>query len=190
MVERVLGSYAGPVVLDADALNAFAGDLDALRTLIGARAALLTPHPAEFARLVAKDIDDVLFNRFEMPRGAAQRSGATVLLKGVPTVVSSPSGETIVVAEGTPVLATAGAGDVLGGIAATLLAQTNDALCAGALAAFAHGRAASRVSARQVRGYTLEDVIAELPYVWALEPESRHPPVLCELPAVGEVDRA
>ncbi len=190
MVERVLGSYAGPVVLDADALNAFAGDLDALRTLIGARAALLTPHPAEFARLVAEDIDDVLFNRFEMPRGAAQRSGATVLLKGVPTVVSSPSGETIVVAEGTPVLATAGAGDVLGGIAATLLAQTNDAPCAGALAAFAHGRAASRVSARQVRGYTLEDVIAELPYVWALEPESRHPPVLCELPAVGEVDRA
>ena len=108
----------------------------------------------------------------------------------MPTVVASPSGETIVVAEGTPVLATAGAGDVLGGIAVTLLAQMGDALHAGALAAFAHGRAAAHVSARQVRGYTLADVIAELPEVWALETEPRYPPVLCELPAVGEVDRA
>ncbi|MDQ2666260.1 MAG: NAD(P)H-hydrate dehydratase, partial [Gemmatimonadota bacterium] len=157
---------------------------------LGTRAALLTPHPLEFARLVGADVDDVLFNRFEMPATAASRSGATVLLKGVPTIVTSPAGETIVVAEGTPVLATAGAGDMLGGIAVTLLAQTGDALIAGALAAFAHGRAASRVSARQVRGFTLDDVIAELPHVWAIEGEPRRPPVLSELPAVGEVDRA
>ena len=189
MVERALRAFPGPVVLDADALNAFAGDVDALRALIGARAALLTPHPAEFARLVSENVDDVLFNRFDMPSLAAARSGATVLLKGVPTIVTSPSGESIVVAEGTPVLATAGAGDVLGGIAVTLLAQTDDALRAGALAAFAHGRAASHVSARQVRGFTLDDVIAALPHVWTIEPSPRHPPVLCELPAVGEVDR-
>lgn len=190
MVERVLTTYVGPVVLDADALNAFADDLDTLHTLLGTHAALLTPHPLEFARLVGADVDDVLFNRFEMPATAASRSGATVLLKGVPTIVTSPAGETIVVAEGTPVLATAGAGDMLGGIAVTLLAQTGDALIAGALAAFAHGRAASRVSARQVRGFTLDDVIAELPHVWAIEGEPRRPPVLSELPAVGEVDRA
>ena len=190
MVERVLHAFEGPVVLDADALNAFAGDLDALRALVGTRQALLTPHPAEFARLTGEEVEDVLFRRFDAPANAAQRSGATVLLKGVPTVVTSPDGESIVVAEGTPLLATGGSGDMLGGIAATLLGQTGDALGSGALAAFAHGRAAAMVSARQVRGYSLDDVLAALPRVWALEPGPQRPPVLCELPAVGEVEPA
>jgi NAD(P)H-hydrate repair Nnr-like enzyme with NAD(P)H-hydrate dehydratase domain len=91
-----------------------------------------------------------------------------------------------VVAEGTPVLATGGAGDVLGGIAATLLAHVGDAAEAGALAAFAHGRAAAAVSARQVRGYTLDDVLASLPAVWSLQPDPARPPILAELPRVGE----
>ncbi len=189
LVERVLRAFDGPVVLDADALNAFAGDLDTLKVLIESRAALLTPHPAEFARLSGHSVDDVLAGRFDLPATVARATGATVLLKGVPTVVTSPQGETIAIAEGTPILATGGAGDILGGIAATLLGQTNDALSAGALAAFAHGRAAWMVSARQVRGYTLDDVLAALPAVWALAPEQRRPPILCELPAVGEVLR-
>jgi hydroxyethylthiazole kinase-like uncharacterized protein yjeF len=183
----VLRAFKGPVVIDADALNAFAGDLDALSALIGARAALLTPHPAEFARLSGYSVDDVLARRFDLPLIVARTSGATVLLKGVPTIIASPHGETIAVAEGTPILATGGSGDILGGIAATLLGQTNSALDAGALAAFAHGRAAAMVSARQVRGYTLDDVLAALPSVWALAPEHRRAPIMCELPAVGEV---
>jgi NAD(P)H-hydrate epimerase len=186
MVERALRCFRGPVVLDADALNAFAGDIDALRPLIGSRAALLTPHPAEFARLIGGNVEQVLRDRFELPAVAASRSGATVLLKGVPTIVTSPDGRSLVVAEGTPVLATGGAGDVLGGIAATLLAQLGDAQRAGALAAFAHGRAAAMVSARQVRGFTLDDVLAALPSVWSLEVPARRPPILAELPAVGE----
>ena len=190
IVERVLRAFDGPVVLDADGLNAFGGDLNALRQLIGTRAALLTPHPAEFARLAAMEVDDVLEQRFDVPATVARATGAAVLLKGVPTVITSPDGETIAVAEGTPVLATGGSGDILGGIAATLLAQTSDALTAGALAAFAHGRAAAMVSERQVRGYTLDDVLGALPHVWALESERRRPPILCELPAVGEVERA
>ena len=190
MVERVLRGFDGPVVLDADALNAFAGDVDGLKQLIGARQALLTPHPAEFARLAGIEVEQVLKQRFGLPATVARATGATVLLKGVPTIVTTPDGEMIAVAEGTPVLATGGSGDILGGIAATLLAQTNDALDAGALAAFAHGRAAAMVSARQVRGYTLDDVLGALPSVWALQPEPRRPPILCELPAVGETARA
>ena len=186
MVERVLRTFSGPVVLDADALNAFAGDVDALLPLIGSRAALLTPHPAEFARLVDESVEQVLLERFEMPGVAALRSGATVLLKGVPTIVTSPDGSSVVVAEGTPVLATGGAGDVLGGIATTLLAQTGDAQLAGALAAFAHGRAAATVNARRVRGFTLDDILAALPSVWSLDVPARRPPILAELPAVGE----
>jgi NAD(P)H-hydrate epimerase len=187
-VERLLRSFSGPVVLDADALNAFADDADALAPLLRNRAALLTPHPMEFARLAGDGatVDDVLGDRFERPARLARRTGAAVLLKGVPTVVAAPSGATTIVAEGTPILATGGAGDLLGGVAVTLLAQTGDAALAGALAAFAHGRSAARVDARTVRGYTLDDVLRELPGVWAIEPGMARPPVIGELPAVGE----
>lgn len=186
IVERALRIFKGPVVLDADALNAFAGDVDALGTLIGDREALLTPHPAEFARLVRRDVDEVLRERFEAPLALAAQLSASVLFKGVPTIVASPTAEMMIVAEGTPILATGGAGDVLGGIAVTLLAQTGSAQTAGALAAFAHGRAASAVSARQVRGYTLDDVLTALPDVWSLVPPRARVPILAELPAVGE----
>lgn len=189
LVTRLLGAWKGPVVLDADALNAFAGDTAALRALLGERPALLTPHPAEFGRLAGLDVDAVLDGRFDLPARLAADTGAAVLLKGVPTIVSDPAGATHVVAEGTPILATGGAGDVLGGIAATLIAQTGDAALAGALAAFAHGRAAAAVSASQVRGYALEDVLHALPSVWSLAAEPPRPPVLAELPAVGEPGR-
>jgi NAD(P)H-hydrate epimerase len=188
MVERLLRTFDGPVVLDADALTAFASDADSLKPLLHGRAALLTPHPGEFARLAGAGatVEQVLADRFEWPARLAARTGAAVLLKGTPTVVASPSGETTVVAEGTPILATGGAGDLLGGIAVTLLAQLRDGALAGALAAFAHGRAASTVSTRDVRGYTLDDVLRELPGVWSLEPAVRRPPIVAGLPAVGE----
>jgi ADP-dependent NAD(P)H-hydrate dehydratase / NAD(P)H-hydrate epimerase len=186
LVERLLRDGQGPVVLDADALNAFTGEAAALAPLLAGRPALLTPHPAEFARLMGRTVDEVLGERFTLPARLAAETGAATLLKGVPTVVAAPDGATIVVAEGTPVLATGGAGDVLGGIAATLLAQTGDAALAGALAAYAHGRAARLVSARDVRGYTLDDVLLELPIVWSLPAPAPRPPVLAELPAVGE----
>ncbi len=186
MVERVLRSFGGPVVLDADALNAFAGDVDALAALVKGRDVLITPHPAEFARLVGRDVDDVLLERFDVAPALAKRLGATVLLKGVPTLVSDHTGETIVVAEGTPILATGGSGDVLGGIAATLIAQTGSPFIGGALAAYAHGRAASRVSGGQVRGFVLDDVENALPGAWTVDLPAARPPVLAELPAVGE----
>jgi NAD(P)H-hydrate epimerase len=186
LVERMLHLYRGPVVLDADALNAFAGEASALAPLLRGRAALLTPHPAEFARLVGSSVDDVLERRFTLPGRLAAETGAAVLLKGVPTVVSAVDGGTTVIAEGTPVLATGGAGDLLGGMAATLLGQTGDAARAGALAAYAHGKAAWLVSERDVRGYTLDDVLLALPVVWSLPAPAPRPPVLTELPAVGE----
>ncbi len=186
MVEMALAHFNGPVVLDADALNAFTGDANALGALIGGRQALLTPHPLEFARLSGLSSEHVLARHFDVPADLARQTGATVLLKGVPTIVASPKGECTVVAEGTPVLATGGSGDILGGIAVTLLAQTGVAATAGALAAFAHGRAASALSLHHVRGYTLDDVLQSLPHVWSLAPPPPRPPVLAELPAQWE----
>lgn len=212
LVDRVLTGWSGPVLLDADALNVFDGDLDALARGIGRRPALLTPHPVEFARLMGGSVGDVLARRFEIGRELARRSGATVLLKGVPTVVTSPNGDALVTATGTPVLAAAGSGDVLSGIAGTLLAQTGDASVAGAVGAWIHGRAAELAPGHvrlselraahgvpsptllaglpptRVRGLTLEDVLDAIPLGWPSVGRAHLPryPVLHRLPAVGE----
>ena len=192
LAERVLRSWRGPVLLDADALNVFAGEPDALRALLRGRPALLTPHPAEAARLAGATLSEVLARRFEIAGELAARIGCVVLLKGVPTVIASPKGETLVSAAGSPVLAIAGSGDVLSGIAGTLLMQAGDALVAGACAAHVHGRAgelATLAGARgevRVRGVDLDDVLAALPRAWMLDEPAPAHPVLAELPATGE----
>ena len=187
--ERVLRAWRGPVVVDADALNAFAGDVDALAGLLRGRPALVTPHPLELARLVGATVDEVLDRRFELPREVAARLGASVLLKGVPTVVADAE-RTHVVATGAPALATGGSGDVLGGIAATLLAHAaDDAVVAAtaAEAAWVHDRAGAMAAERRggARGATLDDVLDALGDAWprvAAAPPIY--PVLAELPAV------
>lgn len=186
LVDRVLRGFRGPVVLDADALNVFANEAEELGALIGDRAALLTPHPAEFARLLGVHINDVLAQRFEIGAELAARTRASVLLKGVPTVVSSAKGERLVSCAGTPVLAAAGSGDLLSGIAGTLIAQIGDALTAGACAAWVHGRAAEIAGRGHVRGVTLSNIDRALRRVWHERVHALVPPVLAELPAVGE----
>lgn len=183
--ERLLREWRGPVVLDADGLNAFAGDAVALGRLLAGRPAVITPHAAEFARLAGVKPGDVNARRFEIAAELARTIHATVLLKGVPTVVSDGTA-TDVSASGTPVLATAGSGDVLGGIVATLLAQGSDARRSAAAAAWIHGRAAEIAGAGRVRGVDLDDVIGALRDAWRLEVPQLPAPVLAELPAVGE----
>jgi ADP-dependent NAD(P)H-hydrate dehydratase / NAD(P)H-hydrate epimerase len=186
LIERVLREYRGPVVLDADALNVYAGESEQLGELIGERPALLTPHPAEFARMLGVHINDVLARRFGIGVELAQRTRAAVLLKGVPTVVSEVSGRRFVSCAGTPVLAAAGSGDLLSGIAGTLLTQMGDAPVAGACAAWAHGRAAEIAGRGQVRGVTLADIDSALRDVWNEQLPALVPPVLADLPAVGD----
>lgn len=186
LVERVLQGFRGPVVLDADALNVFSNDPEQLGALIGDRAALLTPHPAEFARLLGVHISDVLARRFDIGSELAQRARATVLLKGVPTVVSSPAGRRLVSCSGTPVLAAAGSGDLLSGIAGTLVAQMGDALTAGACAAWVHGRAGEIAGRGYVRGVTFANFDFALRRTWNEPLHEPEPPALAELPLVGE----
>jgi hydroxyethylthiazole kinase-like uncharacterized protein yjeF len=171
------------VLLDADALNLFAGNAAALRPLLGNRPALLTPHILECARLLGADSQAVLDRRFEIGTELAQQTGAVVLLKGVPTIISAPDGRRIVVAEGTPTLAAGGSGDILSGIAGTLLAQMPDPFAAAACAAWIHGRAA-RLAGAFVRGTTLEDVLEMLPNAWRISEDAPRYPILAELPAI------
>jgi|SRR5688572_19129282 hydroxyethylthiazole kinase-like uncharacterized protein yjeF len=191
LIERILRVYSGPVVLDADAINVFSGDVSALSGLLEGRPAILTPHPIEFARLVGTPVDEVLARRFDVGLPLAKHSGAVVLLKGQPTVLTAPTGERLVSASGTPLLASAGSGDLLTGMVATLLGQLADPLVSAACAAWVHGRAASLAQGgkRRVRGFTLDDVIAQLPRAWSLSTSPSRSPVLLELADVGPVSR-
>ena len=91
----------------------------------------------------------------------------------------------MVSARGTPALATAGSGDVLAGIAVTLLAQTEDSFKTGATAAWIHGRAGEIAnSGRPMRGVTIGDVLDALAHAWRLNPLAPMAPALAELPAV------
>lgn len=164
LVERVLLAWTGPAVLDADALNLFAGDTDSLSALTLGRCCAITPHPAEMGRLTGMSTDEVLGSRFEVGAQLSRKLGAAVLLKGSPTIVFAPSGERFVSASGTAALATGGSGDVLTGITATLLAQMSSAPEAAACAAFVHGRAAELCGF--VRGTTLDDILRAMPAAW------------------------
>lgn len=185
LVETVLRGWRGPVIVDADALNVFDGDVRTLAELLAGRAALITPHPAELARLAGVSVRDVLDRRYDIGAEVAASLGAVVLLKGTPTVVSDPHGERMVVARGTPALATGGSGDALGGIIGTLLAQGVDPLGAATSGAWVHGVAAELTHG--VRGVTLDDVLAQLPAAWrvAEQPSPLAYPVLAELPGVA-----
>ncbi|MFN8572412.1 MAG: NAD(P)H-hydrate dehydratase [Gemmatimonadaceae bacterium] len=186
-LEQLLRVWTGPVVLDADALTLFAGRLDELRARLSGRAAVLTPHAGECARLLGCSVEEVLANRFTAPFELSDRTGAVVLLKGVPTVIASPDGRGVVSATGTPVLAAAGSGDVLSGIVVTLLAQTGHALDSAACAAWVHGRAAELANlGRPVRGVVLDDVCRAISAVWRFQSPPLDAPVMAELPAVGD----
>jgi hydroxyethylthiazole kinase-like uncharacterized protein yjeF len=183
LVEKILGDSALPVLLDADALNIFGGDLAALARILEGRPALITPHVAEFSGLTGASVKKVLDTRFDIGTDVAAKLGATVLLKGSPTVIFAPDGERYVVARGTAALGTGGSGDLLDGIAGTLLAQMSDPTRAACCAAWVHGRAAEFCG--YVRGTTLEDVLYALPRAWNEGDSPVGAPVLAQLPAVA-----
>lgn len=185
-MERMLANSSCPVVLDADALTLAAQQLDSIRSLLGGRPAVLTPHIAECARLTGETTERIEQERFDVGLALARSLGAVVLLKGTPTVISAPDGRVAVSATGNPALATAGSGDVLSGIIAVLLAQSGDPFLSATAGAWVHGRAAERVAVKRgVRGATLDDVLAEVADVWHEPLSPPEPPVLARLPRVS-----
>jgi NAD(P)H-hydrate epimerase len=142
-------------VLDADALTVFK---DAPRALFDAvrSPVLLTPHEGEFARLFGPVTD-----READAAAAARTAGAVVLLKGSDTVIAAPDGRRVVNRAAPPVLATAGSGDVLTGLAAGLIAQGMEVFDAACAACWIHADAARRFGP----GLIAEDLSEQVPAV-------------------------
>ncbi len=144
------GAADCPIVVDADALNMIAdadggGDLDSWPRR--AAPAILTPHPGEMARLTGLSAREVQRDRIGLARSFAMQHGVTLVLKGARTVTATPDGDVFVNTSGNPGMATGGAGDVLAGIIAGLLAQGFEAGLAAALGAYLHGAAGDRAAA-------------------------------------------
>lgn len=145
LVRRAAGADF-PVLFDADALNLIAAH-PVLARMVSRRQApsLLTPHPAEAARLLASATDSVQADRVAAALELASRFNATVALKGCGTVIAFPDGRWRVNASGNPGLASAGSGDVLAGIAGALLAQGWPVGAAACGAVHLHGLAADQL---------------------------------------------
>jgi NAD(P)H-hydrate epimerase len=161
---RLLAAQARlPLVLDADGLNAHAGDPEALRGRT--HATVLTPHEGELGRLLGVDSKTVAARRLDHVREAASRSGAIVVLKGDDTLVAAPDGPVAVSPGATPALATAGTGDVLSGVLGALLAKGMEPFAAACAAVTVHALAGRRAAELQgVEGVIASDVIAGLPH--------------------------
>ncbi|MFI1162258.1 NAD(P)H-hydrate dehydratase [Streptomyces sp. NPDC020801] len=150
-----------PVLIDADGLRL--ADRDAVR----ARSAptLMTPHAGEAAALLGVAREEVEAARLSAVRELAARYGATVLLKGSTTLVADPDGGPVRVnPTGTPWLATAGSGDVLSGLAGSLLAAGLSARDAGSVAAYLHGLAGRFAADGAPLG--AHDIAETLPQAW------------------------
>lgn len=141
-LSQALGGKA-PLVLDADALNLVAEDPD-LAVQLGSRQAeaVLTPHPAEAARLLACTTEAVQADRVAAARELARRYRCAALLKGCGSVIATPRGDWYINTTGNPGMATAGMGDTLSGLIAGLIAQGWPAEQALLCAVHLHGAAA------------------------------------------------
>jgi NAD(P)H-hydrate epimerase len=160
LVSRCLEAARGtPCVVDADALNLRAGVPDGLRDL-GA-STVLTPHPGEMGRLLGRSVSEVTADPIEAATGLSRSTGATVLLKGAPTVVVSADGRVRVSSLISPAFAAGGMGDVLAGLIGAFLAGGLDGPDAGTAALMVSGIAVQ--SAEYPVGFSAEDLPDRLP---------------------------
>lgn len=168
-VRDVLRAYDGPVVVDADGLNALAASdrvpraTDALRR---DAPVVVTPHPGEMARLVGVSTAEVQRRRLETARAFAVETGAVVVLKGQRTVVARPDGTACVNPTGNPGMATGGTGDVLSGVVGALLGRGLDGWTAAVAGVYLHGAAGDDAALRRgEESLVAGDIIESIPAV-------------------------
>ncbi|WP_027628507.1 bifunctional ADP-dependent NAD(P)H-hydrate dehydratase/NAD(P)H-hydrate epimerase [Ruminiclostridium cellobioparum] len=162
IIAAVADSLEVPVVLDADALNALSRDTGILAKF--KKEVVITPHPGELARLTGLDTAYIQENRLEVARKYSQLWGITVVLKGAKTLIADSKGTVYINPTGNAGMATAGSGDSLTGIIASLIGQGAGAFEAAVAGVFIHGLAGD-IAARQKgqHGMTAMDIVECIP---------------------------
>lgn len=165
VLRRLLLLASRPVVLDADALNAFAGRAHWIEKRSGP--AVLTPHPGELSRLMGIPVEEVQADRRKAAENLAAVTGAVVVLKGEGTLIAEKGRETRINLNGNPGLARGGTGDLLAGLLGGLLAQGLAPFDAASLAVWLHGRAGDLAAWRRgPAAMTVDDIVAALSPAW------------------------
>ena len=149
-----------PLVMDADAIWAFAGQLTALRDL--PQVPILTPHIGEFAHLLGKSAEEVRANLLQTARNAARDCQAVFVVKSECTIVVYPDGDAFFTTCGNPGMATAGSGDVLAGTIAGLMRQMESGMTP-IVGVYLHGRAGDLTYERKGNGLMARDILMKLP---------------------------
>jgi NAD(P)H-hydrate epimerase len=172
VVRCVMADDGPPTVLDADGLLAFGGDAAALAS---GRRAVLTPHAGELAALLGVPVGDVTRAPLAAARAAAGTTGQVVVVKGSATIIVGARGETWVVVQGPPQLASAGTGDILSGCIGALLAMGMDPFPAARAGVWLHAEAGRRGSSVYGGGLTAQTLLELLPVVLAEHVIERRP---------------
>lgn len=161
-VRNLMQRITVPVVLDADGINAVAGEPGILKR--AKCPVVITPHPGEMARLLGTTAAEVQQDRIGVARNLARNSGVTVVLKGAGTVVATPDDMAFVNTTGNPGMATGGTGDVLAGLIGSLLAQGYGPADAACLGVHVHGIAGDLAAEEKGEaGMIAGDLIEKLP---------------------------
>jgi len=166
LVLRIVKNITKPLVIDADGLNAIAGNMDKVRS---ARArihatTIMTPHEGEFMRLIGLSVPLKKNQRKEVAKNFVKAYNCVIALKGHRTVVADAQGRCFENSTGNPGMATAGSGDCVAGMIGAFLCQGLDAFSATKYAAYVHGLAGDLAAQRKTQiGMIASDIIDSIP---------------------------
>ncbi len=159
---NLMEQYEGPMVIDADGLNALSKDTEKLSK--ASASLILTPHYGEMSRLCDIPILKIKKNSIEIAREMAQRWQVVLVLKGAPTIIANPQGLVYINPTGNDGMATAGTGDVLAGLIAGFAAQGSSPIDSAIAGVYIHGLAGDNVAQKiGSRGMIASDVLKALP---------------------------
>ena len=162
LVRRLVAKLTGPLVIDADGINAFCGHAGDLKNACGDL--ILTPHAGELSRLTGKSADRIRKNRKGIALEAAREYNIVLVLKGHHTIVADPDGSVYINNTGNPGMASGGVGDVLTGVIAGFLAQGADGFNAAILGVYFHGLAGDlALKGKGSLGLIATDLLEKLP---------------------------
>lgn len=162
IVEELLKTYTGTLIIDADGINALSRNIDILKSK--RCSVILTPHPGEMSRLAACPISQIQATREKTASEFARRYGVFVVLKGKDTVIAAPDGKPEINPTGNCGMATGGTGDVLTGVITAFAAQGAAPFDAAVLGTYIHGKAGDIAAEKKgIHGLIAGDVAEALP---------------------------